>query len=370
MSENDTSYIDYFKNYKEVRKSLFLDGKIGLIENLRNEFPEIWSLYKQLKRLDWDEREIDISSCRAEFNEVPKEIYDLMIKTLAWQFEADSSAAHFAEIMLPFTSSSELLCYVLEVSKNEALHSLAYKVIVEYSFDNPNDFLDELLSIKESFKRLDVVKKVFDDTYKLSHQYALGLVTDEKLIRKAILKFIVSLLALERIQFISSFAITFGIAEQGHFIPIAKLVQKICTDEFQIHVQGDKSILNIELDNEDIFVLYLEIIDEVKAIVDEVIESELTWLDYLFQGDSEKYGMQKERIKQFVLFNGQDVYDFLNIELPYERIETNPLPYMDNWIVIDKNQASPQEENVANYLLGGYIDNSSELKDIELTFLK
>jgi len=362
------SYIEYFKDYDKRHKSLFLEGKIGLIENLNNDFPEIWSLYKQLKSLDWDEREIDISSCRLEFNNLPKEVSDLMIKTLAWQFEADSSAAHFAELLLPFTSSSELMCYILEVSKNEALHSLAYKVIVEYSFDDPNDFLKELLSIEESFSRLDVVKNVFDEVYEISHKYALGRITDTVYLKKIIIKFIVSLLALERIQFISSFAITFGLAEQGYFIPIAKLVQKICTDEFQIHVQGDKAILTNEFSNEATFISYLENIDDYKQIVDDVVNSELSWLEFLFNNSNGVGNIKKEQLKKFVLFNAQDVYDFLNIELPYDRIERNPLPYMDKWIVIDKNQASPQEENVGNYLLGGYIDNSSDLKDLKLKF--
>lgn len=33
---------------------------------------------------------------------------------------------------------------------------------------------------------------------------------------------------------------------------------------------------------------------------------------------------------------------------------------MNKWLVIDNNQASPQEENVANYLLGRYQDDTGE----------
>jgi ribonucleotide reductase beta subunit family protein with ferritin-like domain len=404
MSEQ-VSYIDYFTNYTDVSKSLFLGRKMGLIENLRNEFPKVWDLYKQLKSLDWDENEIDISSCRNEFKTLPPEVTNLMIRTLAWQYEADSSASHIGALMMPFVNNTELMCYFTELSKNECLtpdhevltingwmgiaqvtrdtvlaqwdyeqnqigfvrptgiitkhhqgemyhfhnregtvdqlvtpkhrmptinhsgstsledrwksakdvqyspntalpymdlkevsrgklnhinfatnvektlthyngpvhclvvpsnyfivkrnnaisvtgnclHALAYKVIVQNSFDNPEVFLKELMSIKESFQRLDNVKEVFDEVYKLSHEYALGIQKDEQVIRKALFKFWVTLYCLERIQFMSSFAITFGLAEQSYFVPIAKLVQKICTDEFQIHVQGDKTVLTNEL---------------------------------------------------------------------------------------------------------------------------
>ena len=67
MSE-PISYINYFTDYNEVRKSLFLGGKVGLIENLRKEFPKVWDLYKQLKSLDWDENEID-AFLRLKFKE-------------------------------------------------------------------------------------------------------------------------------------------------------------------------------------------------------------------------------------------------------------------------------------------------------------
>lgn len=680
MSEA-VSYIDYFTDYKEVRQSLFLGKKLGLVENLRNEFPDVWKQYKFLKSLDWDENEIDISSCRAEFKTLNKEITDLMINTLAWQFEADSSAAHIGSLMYPFVNNTEMYCYLTELSKNECLtpdhevltpqgwkpiseitandsvaqwnyktkvinfvsdfkiitkdynddlvhiyskdksleqlvtldhrvpvfhddpdnniqfqyardlnftdkesfpvsgyllgktslthkeefllaihlngknfntkrtfpeetstykivltslrkierfktlcsilnleliesklesskdyrqkvfyiavpssefcenvsdlnswidiasvssnwckeftnkmlfwtnssvinyyyatrektnadlvsllyhvsgrrtkvshrvtsgneyrvtpleessingchiktervkykgkvyclqvpstyfmvkyknsisvtgnclHSLAYKVIVEYSFDNPEEFLTRLLSIKESFERLDVVKKVFDEIYSLGHRYALGEQIEENTLRRAIFKFWVALLALERIQFISSFAITFGLAEQGYFVPIAKLVQKICTDEFQVHVQTDKIVLKNEMNIEDNFSAYLDSLEDISAIVKEVTDSELRWLDFLFGEKTEIAKIKKAKIREFVIYSASEVYSFLSIPSPYETIKDNPLPYMNKWIVIDSNQSSPQEESVGNYLLGGFIDDSTEFDSSKL----
>lgn len=356
------SYINYHTDYDTVSNSLFLERKLGLVENLRNEFPQIWELYKQLKSLDWDENEIDITSCRAEFLSLPEEITQLMIRTLAWQFEADSSAAHIAPLMLPFVSCTEMAVYLTQLSGNELLHSLAYKVIVESSFDNPNEFLDELMSIKESFQRLDVVKSVFDETHLVAHRYALGLEKDELLVRKTIFKFWVTALALERIQFMSSFAITFGLAENGFFVPIAKLVQKICTDEFQVHVEADKAILRNEMALESNFPAYLEALDDIAAIVKEITDSELTWLDYLFGDKEEIAGNRKDKVREFVLYSATEVYSFLNIESPFPAVKENPLPYMNKWIVIDSNQSSPQEESVANYLLGGFVDDSKDVQ--------
>lgn len=354
------SYIDYFTDYTTVSKSLFLGRKIGLIENMRNEFPKVWDLYKQLKSLDWDENEIDISPCRNEFKTLNPEVTNLMIKTLAWQYEADSSAAHIGALMMPFVNNTELMAYLSELSKSEILHSLAYKVIVTNSFDNPEAFLKELVSIKESFQRLDNVNKVFDKVYTLSHKYALDNTIDEREVRKTLFKFWVTLFCLERIQFMSSFAITFGLAEQGLFVPIAKLVQKICTDEFQIHVQGDRTVIANELAVEENFSIYLEVMDELQVIVKEVVDCELSWLEFLFSGKDEIAGIRKVKVREFVLYSAADVYKFLKMNNPYPAVTSNPLPYMNKWVIIDNNQSSPQEESVANYLLGGFIDDSTQ----------
>lgn len=358
---NQPSYINYHQDYTTVRKSMFLGGKIGLIENLRNEFPEIWKHYKKLKALDWEETEIDISSCREEFKNGDPKVNDLMIKTLAWQFEADSSAAHVGALMLPMTSSSELQCFLIEHMKNESLHSLAYKFIVESSFDNPEEFLKVLLSIEESFKRLESVKKVFDEVYLLSHKYAVGLETDTNKLRKAIFKFWAAVYALERIQFMGSFSITFGLAEGldgiSRFVPIAKLVQKICTDEYQVHVQAAKDILRNEMNIEEYFGLYMEIRDEIAEVIREVTQSELTWLDFLFGEDEARAGIRKKKIANFILYSATDVYRFFNMDNPFGDVEENPLPWLNNWIVIDNNQSAPQEESTGNYLLGAYVDD-------------
>ena len=362
---NEISYIDYHQDYTTPRKSMFLNGKIGLIENLRNEFPDIWKHYKKLKALDWEETEIDISACRGEFKNGDPAINDLMIKTLAWQFEADSSAAHVGALMLPLTSASELQCFLIEHMKNESLHSLAYKFIVESSFDNPEEFLQVLLSIEESFKRLASVKKVFDEVYLISHKYAVGLETDKRKVRKAIFKFWAAVFALERIQFMGSFSITFGLAEgldgNSRFVPIAKLVQKICTDEYQVHVQAARDILRNEMNIEDNFGIYMEVRDEIAEIIHEITQSELTWLDFLFGEDEARAGIRKNKIVNFVLYSATDVYNFFGMENPFGAVEENPIPWMNNWIVIDNNQSAPQEESTGNYLLGAYIDDNNTI---------
>ena len=113
--------VQFDQDYDKKRTSLFLGEPMGILENLQNRYPKIWSLYKRLKNLDWDEAEIDISPCFAEFQNEEPEIVALMIDTLAFQMEADSQAANVAQLLYPFINNTELKTYVTEVAKNECL---------------------------------------------------------------------------------------------------------------------------------------------------------------------------------------------------------------------------------------------------------
>ena len=200
------------KTAKQYSKtSLFFGGEPGLFDTVNKQYPKIWSLYKEMKSLDWDESEVDYTQCNNDFKNCPKGVSDMMIKTLAWQWEADSVASRsIAPVFAPFISSSELWAAWQRISDNEVIHAAAYSEIVRMSFDNPSEVLEDVLSIQESLTRLESVSKSFKDLYVASHKYALGLIDSDQETYNTLYKGIIALLLLERIQFMSSFAITFN----------------------------------------------------------------------------------------------------------------------------------------------------------------
>jgi ribonucleoside-diphosphate reductase beta chain len=350
-----------------VDSPLFFGKPQGLFNTVYKPYPKIWSLYKKMKSLDWSENEFDYSQCLMDFKNCPKEVSDMMIRTLAWQWEADSVASRaIAPVLAPFISDSSLWAAWQRVSDNEVVHSATYSEIVRMSFDNPENVLADILSVQESYRRMDVVNSRFDKLYTASHKYALGMITPDEAYDDMFLG-IVALLLLERIQFSASFAITFTICSLNWFQPAGKAIQKICQDELEVHVELDKEVLRTELATERGSAAYTRNKGIIKKMVDEVVECELTWVEYLFSEGRELVGATPNMVKDWVLYNARDVYTFFDITPDHKLPKTNPMPSLEKWININLTQAAPQEQDNNQYKVN-MIVRDDEAVDFDVDF--
>ncbi|HLS06252.1 MAG TPA: ribonucleotide-diphosphate reductase subunit beta [Wenzhouxiangella sp.] len=350
MTENVFNY-----DKSDYEKPLLLLGeKQGLFDTINRHYPRIWELYKTQKSLDWDENEFDYSSCNADFKKANRSTYDMMIKTLAWQWEADSVASRaIAPVLAPFITSSELWAAWQRISDNEVIHAATYSEIVRNSFDDPSVIIDEILRVEEAHERLGRVIKALDDGFVASHQYALGQIPNSQDTYNTVFMMIIALYCMERIQFMASFAVTFAICDTGLFQPIGKSVQKIAQDELEVHAELDRAVLEHELTTERGQKALEQKRDDIEKLIEEVIDSELEWIEYLFSEGRELVGMNAERLTAWTLYSARDVYNTLGLtSKKHELPTTNPLKFMEKWLNISKTQASPQEQDIAAYKVG------------------
>ncbi len=349
---------------------IILGQDLGLFDTINKFYPEIWKLYKTLKNQDWDENEFDYSSCNVQFKTCDKHTYDMMVKTLAWQWEADSVASRsIAAILAPVCTSSEAWSGWVEITKNEIVHAATYSEIVRNSFDNPDDILNEILSVQEALSRLKVVTEVFNTAFEVSYDYARDRRPNDQETYNAIYMFIVGLLCMERIQFMASFAVTFGICDgTGLFQPIGKAIQKIAQDEFEVHVQYGKEVLRAMYKTDRGRTAFEQCKDKIAQMVNEVTQSEVEWTDYAFSEGRELTGVTCQMMKDWVYFSATDVARFFGIEdqMEFPIIDENPLKYMENWLNMSKVQASNQEEDTAQYKVGVMKrDDHDEVFDVD-----
>ena len=357
--------------------SLFLGQEPGLLDTVNKQYPKIFDLYKEMKSLDWDENEFNYTSCNAEFKSCDRSTYDMMIKTLAWQWEADSVASRsIIGVMAPLIGASELFVAWQRIADNESVHGLTYSEIVRMSFDDPKVVLDEVLKVEESVTRLSKVAEVMANTHKVAHMYALGMVEDTHETYNAAFMFTAAMLVLERIQFMSSFAVTFTICDTGMFQPIGRAVQKIAQDELEVHVELDKAILRHEATTERGRIAFEQCKEEIQVLIDEALIQEFSFIDYLFSEGRSLVGFTPEIGKKWSAFNARDVYNFFRLQpsqhvldmIPGKRLPaTNPHRLMERWLNLGKLQGSPQEEKNPQYKVG-VIQRDDDDAEFELDF--
>lgn len=333
---------------------LFFGQDPGLLDTVNKKHPKLMELFRNLRSLDWADNEFDFSSCVVDFQTADPASYSFMIKTLLWQWEADSMASRsIATILGNVVTDSELWLNVVKINENENIHALTYSEIVRNSFPNPDTALKEILEIKEAMERLVAVAEIMKEAHRVSHMYALGMIEADQDAYNAIFMFMVAMYFLERIQFMASFSVTFAICRLGKFQPIGKAVERIAQDEYEIHAQFGQEVLRHELTTERGKLAYKHCMPKIIALWKEVVGSELGWMDYLYEDGHELPGYSQKKGKEWIMFNAAVPAKFLGfydqIEADYHFPTSNPLVFMEDYLDVSASQAAPQEEDAAAY---------------------
>jgi ribonucleoside-diphosphate reductase beta chain len=283
----------------------------------------------------------------------------MMVETLAWQWEADSSAANnIAPVVAPFISNSDLWDLWLEISRNEVIHARTYSEIVKGSFIDPKTVMDEVLKVKQAHSRMEPVGRIMSEVKKTGAKLTLRQMDrSDPHARDVIMLFTTAMLGLERIQFMSSFPVTFAFAEADRFMNIGLAVQKIANDELNIHAVSDKEILRTELATAVGRESWSRVKSHAQELIDSIVKAELSWTKHLFRDGRQLPGCTEQTVTDGIHYAATDVYEFLGLDNHGKVIKKQPIEYMDDWTNLNKSQGSPQEHKTGNYLIGGVKSN-------------
>lgn len=357
------------EQYENV--TLFGNGDVGLLDTVNKRFEKIWSLYKEMKQLDWDEQEFDFSQCLIDFEKAPLDVTEMMVKTIMWQWESDSVASQCPAVLIaPYEPCTELWETELRINDNESVHGNAYSETVRMGFPVPKEVLQKMLDHNEAHRRLSVVgselkqlkrksvllayKKEFED-YKLTQEQI-----DEDMILFYFIMF-----CLERVQFMDSFGVTFIIAQSGWYQAIGQSVKKICQDEYEVHSEYRKEVLLELISTPTGKEVFERLKPRLTKILEEVVDSEIRWtVEDLFEHDTKSLvGTNSDLMVKWCLFNAKAVANTFNLKTKYTFPKSNPIPILEDWINMNKQQSAPQEiDNPA------YKVNAVEIDDEDIIF--
>lgn len=351
------------EGYKTGDYPLFCGEPVCLLDSINSPHPELFAFYEKQMAQSWKWDEVSLNQDRMDMLSANKDYADLMVDTLLYQWSIDSVASNaILPLFAPFISSPELSALFTEVTRMEVIHGLCYSHIVQQTLQSPKDALSKAMNLQESIERGSKIIEVFDHLAEVGGLVRAGLLSrDSDEAKKAVFLGMVNLYILERISFMASFAVTFAISELGIFQGIGKLVALIARDELHVHAAADKVIVkSLMKDWKD---LYLEIKPDIEVMLNEAVQIELDWNEYLFENRS-CVGLTRGLLDDWVKYMAKDLYTTLGVEM-VDVVKENPLPYMDYYLDLDSTQTAPQESDVTSYLLDSV---KSTLNDEELEF--
>ena len=368
-----------------LKEPMFFGNPVNVARYDQQRFEIFEKLIEKQLSFFWRPEEIDVSRDRIDFADLPDHEQHIFISNLKYQTLLDSIQGRSPNIaLLPIVSLPELETWIETWSFSETIHSRSYTHILRNLYTDPGEVFEDIVSNEEIQKRATDIAGYYDELIHATQFFQLhGLEQTaidyinlqgkkEKLTLRALKKklylCVCSINALEAIRFYVSFACSFAFAERDLLEGNAKIIKLIARDE-ALHLNSTQQILNLWADGKDdpeMAEIALECFALGKEIFLKAAEQEKEWAQYLFK-DGSMIGLNEQILCQYVEYITNQRMQAIGYEPPFE-VKTNPIPWINNWLVSDNVQVAPQEAEISSYLVGqinSKVDND-ELSTFEL----
>ena len=355
---------------------MFLGNSVNVSRYDQQRYIAFEKLIEKQLSFFWRPEEVDVSKDRADWQGLTDSEKHIFISNLKYQTLLDSMAARSVNaVLLPLVSLPEVETWVETWAFSETIHSRSYTHILRNLFTDPGEIFDDIIVNPAILKRASSIAKFFDDvilTTQLLQSQGEGTyevegrsieVSTRKLKERLFLA-VCSVNALEAIRFYVSFACSFAFAERELLEGNAKIIKLIARDE-ALHLTGTQHILNnwkSGKDDPEMKIISEELRDEGLQIFLDVVEQEKEWAQYLFK-DGSMIGLNADILNQYIEYISNQRLTAIGFDAPYD-IKSNPLPWMNSYLVSDNVQVAPQETEISSYLVG-QVDSSVDADDFD-----
>ena len=355
---------------------MFLGNSVNVARYDQQRFMAFEKLIEKQLSFFWRPEEIDVSKDRADWQSLTDSEKHIFISNLKYQTLLDSMAARSVNaVLLPLVSLPEVETWVETWAFSETIHSRSYTHILRNLFSDPSEVFDDIMVNPAILKRASSIAQYFDSviiTTQLLQSQGPGIYevdgktieVNERKLKERLFLAICSVNALEAIRFYVSFACSFAFAERELLEGNAKIIKLIARDE-ALHLTGTQHILNNWIsgkDDPEMQEIAIELREQGKQIFMDVVEQEKEWADYLFK-DGSMIGLNAEILKQYIEYISTQRLAAIGFDSPFE-IKSNPLPWINAYLVSDNVQVAPQESEISSYLVG-QVDSSVDGADFE-----
>ena len=355
---------------------MFLGNSVNVSRYDQQRYIAFEKLIEKQLSFFWRPEEVDVSKDRADWQSLTDSEKHIFISNLKYQTLLDSMAARSVNaVLLPLVSLPEVETWVETWAFSETIHSRSYTHILRNLFTEPGEIFDDIIVNPAILKRASSIAKFFDDvilttqllqsqgegTYEVSGK---TIEVSTRKLKERLFLAVCSVNALEAIRFYVSFACSFAFAERELLEGNAKIIKLIARDE-ALHLTGTQHILNnwkSGKDDPEMKVISEELRDEGLQIFLDVVDQEKEWAQYLFK-DGSMIGLNADILNQYIEYISNQRLTAIGFDAPYD-IKSNPLPWMNAYLVSDNVQVAPQETEISSYLVG-QVDSSVDADDFD-----
>ncbi|CAM2982668.1 class Ia ribonucleoside-diphosphate reductase subunit beta [Moritella viscosa] len=312
----------------------------------------------------WRPEEVDVSKDRIDYQQLPDHEKHIFISNLKYQTLLDSIQGRSPNVaFLPLVSLPEVETWIETWSFSETIHSRSYTHIIRNIVNDPSEVFDDIVANEEILKRAKDIAGYYDDLIHATQQlHLLGegshvingetIIVSQRAVKKKLYLAMVSVNVLEAIRFYVSFACSFAFAERELMEGNAKIIKLIARDE-ALHLTSTQHILNLMADGKDdpeMQEISIECFQETQQIFTDAAQQEKDWAEYLFK-DGSMIGLNKDILADYIEYITNTRMAAVGLPMAFE-VKSNPLPWINAWLVSDNVQVAPQESEISSYLVG------------------
>ena len=315
-------------------RQIFGGNPTGIFELNNIKYQWAYNLWEVMLNNTWFPKEVDMTRDVNDYKNLTQAEKDAYDKALSQLIFMDSlQTNNLIDNVNPYITSPEINLILVRQSFEEALHSQSYAVMVDSISTNSEE-------IYELWRR-DMMLKQKNDAIAAVYDRLAEDPTEHNFIKACFANQI-----LEGIYFYSGFAYIYTLARSGKMLGSAQMIRFIQRDEVTHLVLFKNMINTLKRERSDLFTQ--ELYDEVYEMFKKAVELEVSWGQYITQGQI--LGLTNDIVRQYIQYLADDRLTSVGMQKLYN--SEHPIKWVDDFAKFNDQKTNFFEGTVTNYSKG------------------
>jgi len=282
----------------------------------------------------WFPKEVDMTADVRDYKQLTdpeKRAYDKALSQLIFMDSLQTN--NLIDNVNPYITSPEVNLILVRQAFEEALHSQSYAVMVDSISQNSTEIYDMWRQDAQLKNKNDNIAHVYEE---------LANNPSETQIVKAMFANQI----LEGIYFYSGFTFFYTLARSGKMLGSAQMIRFIQRDEITHLLVFQNMINTTKKERPELFTP--ELIDEVYEMFEKAVELEVSWGQYITEGQI--LGLTNDILENYIKYLADKRLHAVGLKKLYNA--EHPIKWVDNFSKFNDQKTNFFEGNVTNYSKG------------------